>query len=140
MLLLLLMMTTIMMTMTRMMMMMMMAVYCAYDCGGDRCCVCIPHSRCGFWLISAQPKPEQNRLDGKANSVMLITYLVAGFISPLLGGVIDRVGKRGYLNVLSACLVVVVHVLLRNTTMYPVFPLVLLGFWCVGRCDCDGCL
>ena len=74
-----------------------------------------------------QPKSEQDHLDGKANSIMLITYLVAGCICPLLGGAIDRVGKRGFLMVASACSLVLVHVLLRNTSMYPVFPLILLG-------------
>ena len=76
-----------------------------------------------------QPQHEQNNLDGKANSIMLITYLVAGFLSPLLGGAIDRLGYRGLLNMVSAVLVVLVHFLLRNTSMYPVFPLFMLGVW-----------
>lgn len=95
-------------------------------CAGERtypcnvCCAC---------AVVLQPTSQQNSLDAKANSIMLITYLTAGCISPLLGGVIDRVGHRAHLNVVSAALVILVHFLLRNTQLYPVFPLLLLGFW-----------
>jgi MFS family permease len=83
---------------------------------------------CAVDLLVSQPQSKQNSLDGKANLIMMITYLTAGCISPILGGVIDRIGRRGIMNLVSAVLVVLVHILLRNTDMYPIFPLVLLGF------------
>ncbi len=58
---------------------------------------------------------------------MLITYLASGFLSPFLGGIIDRVGQRAWLNLVAAALVVVVHGLLGLTSMNPIGPLVLLG-------------
>ena len=58
---------------------------------------------------------------------MLTTYLVAGCLAPFMGAGIDRVGLRGVLNLVSATLIVAVHLTLAFTDVYPVAPLVVLG-------------
>jgi MFS family permease len=83
------------------------------------------------WLSREYPQPlttdEQNEMDTKANNLMAITYTVAGFITPVLGFAIDRVGLRAALNVVAAALIVLVHVLLGHTYVFPTGPLVVLG-------------
>ncbi len=70
---------------------------------------------------------DKNAIYVSANSIMLVTYLMAGFLSPLMGGIIDRVGLRAVLNVVAAVGVVGVHSMLAFTTITPAVPLVLLG-------------
>ena len=63
----------------------------------------------------------------KANSVMLITYLVSGFTTPLLGGAIDQLGARAVLVALAALLITGLHAIFAFTDIYPIAPLVALG-------------
>ena len=62
-----------------------------------------------------------------ANSIMLTTYLTAGFLAPVMGAVIDRVGYRALLNLVASAAIIGVHALLGFTRLYPVGPILLLG-------------
>lgn len=57
----------------------------------------------------------------------MLQYLVAGFLAPLMGALIDRIGLRAILNCVAAIAIVGVHALLAYTDLYPVAPLLLLG-------------
>jgi MFS family permease len=63
----------------------------------------------------------------KANSIMSITYLVAGFLTPLFGTIVDNIGLRAVLNVFAAASIAGVHATLGFSNLYPAFPLVALG-------------
>lgn len=58
---------------------------------------------------------------------MLTTYLVSGFLTPFLGGIIDNIGMRAIFCAVAAIVITGLHALLASTTLYPVGPLVLLG-------------
>lgn len=77
--------------------------------------------------ISQVPQDQRASLNQKSVNVMLITYLVAGFLAPVMGGVIDRVGYRALLNCASAAAIVGVHCMLAFSMVYPAVPLVMLG-------------
>jgi hypothetical protein len=83
------------------------------------------------WLtdkpLSQLPAGDKDRVYVTANSIMLTTYLVAGFVAPVMGGVIDRVGYRALLNLVASAAIIGVHALLGFTTLYPVGPILLLG-------------
>jgi MFS family permease len=63
----------------------------------------------------------------KANSIMSITYLVAGFMTPLFGSMCDYLGFRAVFNVAAAAAITGVHAVLSYTDFQPVVPLVALG-------------
>ena len=43
---------------------------------------------------------SKDSLDSEADYIMLVTYLTAGIVSPMMGAVIDRIGLRyGYRRV-----------------------------------------
>lgn len=77
-----------------------------------------------LWQVS---DADKNSIYVTANSYMLTTYLMAGFLSPLMGGVIDRIGLRAVLNVFAAMAIVGVHAMMAYSTVTPIVPLVLLG-------------
>ena len=83
------------------------------------------------WLtdrpLSQLPAGDKDRVYVTANSIMLTTYLVAGFVAPVMGGVIDRVGYRALLNLVASAAIIGVHALLGFTHLYPVGPILLLG-------------
>ena len=77
--------------------------------------------------LSQLTDDQKNPMFLKANSIMLTTYLVSGFLTPFLGGVIDNVGLRAIFCAVAAIVITGLHALLALTTLYPVGPLVLLG-------------
>ena len=83
------------------------------------------------WLtdrpLSQLPSGDKDSVYVTANSIMLTTYLVAGFVAPVMGGVIDRVGYRALLNLVASAAIIGVHALLGFTRLYPVGPILLLG-------------
>lgn len=83
------------------------------------------------WLVSVPlsqaPASTTSSIFITANSIMLTTYLVAGFLAPVMGAIIDRVGYRAGLNLVASGLIISVHALLAFTMVYPVAPLLLLG-------------
>lgn len=80
------------------------------------------------YLAPGTPPDElSSSVKSKANTIMLVTYLTAGFLSPVMGGIIDRIGYRGVLNVFASCLIVGVHLVFRFSDLYPILPLLVLG-------------
>ena len=72
-----------------------------------------------------------------ANTVISMTYLTAGCLSPFMGAIIDRVGCRAILNIVAAVLIALVHLALGQTTeikiWVPIALLVVLGLWYVSH-------
>jgi MFS family permease len=85
----------------------------------------------GAWLpVSQLSEAKKKDISTHANNFLLIPYLTAAFLAPLMGGVIDRVGYRAALTAFAAGLITVVHVLLAyfpRDAVQPEGPLVLLG-------------
>ena len=83
------------------------------------------------WLtdkpLSQVPAAQAGPIFIEANSIMLTTYLVAGFLAPVMGAVIDRVGFRAALNLAASAAIIGVHALLGFSTLFPVVPMLLLG-------------
>jgi MFS family permease len=78
--------------------------------------------------LSQVPDSEANALYASANNIMMITYLVAGLLTPFFGTFIDWIGYRAVLVLVSAIAITGVHLILALTTFSPTVPLVLLGF------------
>ena len=85
----------------------------------------------GAWLpVSKLSEARRKDISTHANNFLLIPYLTAAFLAPLMGGVIDRVGYRAALTAFAAGLITLVHVLLAyfpRDAVQPEGPLVLLG-------------
>ena len=83
------------------------------------------------WLatvpLSQLSDAQKSPIFVQANSIMLTTYLMAGFLAPIMGAVIDRVGYRAALTAFASAAIIGVHALLAFTYLEPVVPLVLLG-------------
>lgn len=77
--------------------------------------------------LSQLTDDQKNPMFLTANSIMLTTYLVSGFLTPFLGGVIDNVGLRAIFCAVAAVIITGLHAVMALTTLYPVAPLVLLG-------------
>ena len=56
-----------------------------------------------------------------------ICYDMSMILSPFMGGIIDRVGKRGYLTLLCGLGIVPVFALLWQTDITPLVPIIALG-------------
>jgi len=56
--------------------------------------------------------------------VMSIPYTISGVVSPVIGLLIDRYGKRAIIATIAAALVIVVHIMLGYSDVSPVGPLV----------------
>jgi Major Facilitator Superfamily. len=68
----------------------------------------------------------------KSGRVMSIPYLFSAFLSPLFGHVVDKIGRRAILAVVSCVLLVSVHLSLAWMHSSPVIPLVGQGLAYVG--------
>lgn len=89
----------------------------ALSCIAIYCCVlCFNNFASGFIAqkylaggrpIGSIPKEEFDKIAVKANTYMLITYLVAGFLAPFLGGLFDKIGYRGVANAAAGLAIVV---------------------------------
>jgi MFS family permease len=55
---------------------------------------------------------------------MSIPYIISGCLSPLLGRMIDRIGRRAMIASLASILLVAVHSSLALTRVNPVLPLI----------------
>jgi MFS family permease len=77
-----------------------------------------------IWQLTTD---QQNSMLLQANSIMSITYLIAGFLTPVIGAGIDVFGYRAVLNLFAATLITGVHLTFSLTSIYPVYPLVVLG-------------
>lgn len=84
------------------------------------------------WLSKDKPiwqvcDSDKSSLYLTANSIMSITYLVAGFLTPVFGTIVDNIGLRAVMNVVAATAITGVHFTLGFTDIYPAAPLVVLG-------------
>jgi MFS family permease len=64
-----------------------------------------------------------NASERTAAEVMSIPYLLAAFLSPLLGALVDRFGCRAVIAVGATAVLFVVHALLGFTEINPAYPL-----------------
>jgi MFS family permease len=65
-----------------------------------------------------------------ADEVMSIPYLICAVLSPFLGGVIDRFGRRAMLATLAPAILIAVHTTLATSNASPIGPLIWQGFSC----------
>ena len=66
---------------------------------------------------------DLSHAQSKAALIMSIPYTISGFLSPIIGIGIDIYGLRATLSLMSAAVVVVVHILLGFTNVTPIGPL-----------------
>jgi MFS family permease len=55
---------------------------------------------------------------------MSIPYIISACLSPFLGGFVDRFGMRAVIATLAPAVLIVVHLLLAETTVSPIGPMV----------------
>lgn len=84
------------------------------DCGDD------------FWLHGCTSDYCNKLHDATehAGKVMSIPYLISALSSPLLGHLVDKIGRRAQLATLSSGLLVLVHLALATSQFSPVVPLI----------------
>ena len=93
-----------------------------------------PYMAIGPKLLSSGIKGNHNYgLNAtQAGSVTSIVYLMSMFISPFLGRFVDYYGRRAVLAIFGCALGIPAFLLLANTNITPIVPMVLLGFsYCV---------
>ena len=83
---------------------------------------------CGdsFWLDACTSDycTKQHDATEHAGRVMSIPYLISALSSPPLGHLVDKIGRRAQLQLLSSCLLFLVHLTLATSTSSPILPLV----------------
>lgn len=62
---------------------------------------------------------------GRITSILIFASMV---LSPILGGVVDKVGRRGTMMIFGALLLIPCHLMMGLTTFNPIVPMALLGF------------
>mmetsp|Transcript_30664 Transcript_30664/g.66266 ORF Transcript_30664/g.66266 Transcript_30664/m.66266 type:complete len:585 (+) Transcript_30664:268-2022(+) len=86
------------------------------------------HVDCGdpFWVdgCTSDYCSKQNAATEHAGKIMSIPFLVAALLSPLLGHLVDRIGRRAQIIVLSSSLLVIVHLTMALSTLSPIAPLI----------------
>lgn len=60
----------------------------------------------------------------QSGAVMSIPYVISACLSPILGGIVDKVGKRAIIATLAPMFLIIVHLMLGLTTINPIGPLV----------------
>jgi len=63
----------------------------------------------------------------RAGKVMSIPYLISSLSSPLLGHMVDKVGRRAMLATLASAILLIVHLSLALTNWSPIGPMILQG-------------
>jgi MFS family permease len=72
-------------------------------------------------------KQRYHTTNNEANLLMTIVFGISAVLSPILGGVIDRVGQRSTLAVVASAVVMLSHLYMGLTLWTPVVPLAMLG-------------
>ncbi|ETO21391.1 transporter belonging to the MFS superfamily [Reticulomyxa filosa] len=72
--------------------------------------------------------------DSKANSRLLVPYLISAALTPFIGYSVDRIGRRAELLLVSAISLGLAHILFAFTEVNPFVPLVILGIACMIFC------
>ncbi len=62
---------------------------------------------------------------GRITSIIIFFSMV---LAPIIGGIVDRIGRRGTLLMVGTLLMIPSHLLMGVTHLHPVFPMVVLGF------------
>ena len=62
---------------------------------------------------------------GRITSILIFASMI---LSPILGGVVDKVGRRGTMMIFGALLLIPCHLMMGLTTFNPIVPMALLGF------------
>lgn len=62
-----------------------------------------------------------------AGKVMSIPYLISSISSPLLGHLVDKVGRRAVLATAASGILLLVHLTLAMTDISPIVPMLLQG-------------
>lgn len=64
----------------------------------------------------------------EAATIMSIPYIISACLSPILGGFVDKFGKRAIIATIAPAILVIVHATLGYTDCSPVGPLIGQGF------------
>lgn len=76
--------------------------------------------------IKRLPKTDSlERNQEIAGGLMSVTFIISSLLFPIIGVMVDKIGKRIYFLMLSSVLIISSFVLFLN--MYPFVPLILLG-------------
>ena len=62
---------------------------------------------------------------GRVTSILIFASMI---LSPILGGVVDKVGRRGTMMIFGALLLIPCHLMMGLTTFNPIVPMAVLGF------------
>ncbi|MFB3095675.1 MAG: MFS transporter [Candidatus Acidiferrales bacterium] len=62
---------------------------------------------------------------GRITSILIFASMI---LSPILGGVVDKVGRRGTMMIFGALLLIPCHLMMGLTTFNPIVPMAVLGF------------
>ena len=62
---------------------------------------------------------------GRITSILIFGSMI---LSPILGGVVDKVGRRGTMMIFGALLLIPCHLMMGLTTFNPIVPMAVLGF------------
>lgn len=83
---------------------------------------------CGdsFWLDACVSSycTKQNEATEQAGKVMSIPYLISALSSPPLGHLVDRIGRRAQIAVVSSSLLFLVHLTLATSASSPIGPMI----------------
>jgi len=80
----------------------------------------------GFMISKWLSGQSHNSAEKIAGLMLGVTYTVSAITAPFLGVLIDRAGRRVNLMVAGSVLVLISHLML--ITIYPLLPLIILGF------------
>lgn len=76
-------------------------------------------------IVARYNDNESDEAHHHAGMAMALPFLISTFVVPFLGLLIDRIGKRGYLMLISSILGVLTYVLF--ILINPILPLITLG-------------
>lgn len=74
---------------------------------------------CGYTYCTRLTDGER-----QAATIMSIPYIISACLSPVLGGIVDRVGLRAVVATIAPAVLVIVHLFLGTSNVNPVGPLV----------------
>ncbi|KAL7467323.1 hypothetical protein ACHAXS_007571 [Conticribra weissflogii] len=88
-----------------------------------------PHNvDCGdpFWLEGCTKDycTKQNDATERAGEIMSIPYFISALSSPLLGHVVDKIGRRAQLATLASSILLAVHLTMALSDSSPIAPMV----------------
>lgn len=94
------------------------------------CTSCFVVYGCVFPFNSIASSFFQERFDyseNKAASMLMIPFTISAVVSPFMGGLIDKIGKREWFVFLSPTFMGIAHAMLGATKIQPICWMVLIG-------------